>query len=1050
MQSRRHGFSKHLRSTLAVLLLLTATVLAQPASLPFTDCSAPLANPDDASRRINISAVYAQIADYGEGKRIKYVAIGETGDVLHGATPTLLATLFKTSSVLSFNLDETKTAVCGSFRAPTSEVPVPDNTNCTIPPGPVAFSAETPFRHDFSLTTISTRLRALDALSPPFELACIEVNATPIVAEGKGGYYGKAQVIFWASVGLTAAYWIVIGIARIAAAWDRGGSGRREGWMRVKWAGTVLSSAISGDRLSASPALLRFDPILRNTAWATLIYNVTLIQGSNSQEEHWDVTDTRNYSPPPAFADQISNRSSPLFLDSAVKNQLLLFPEGTKPGMRSFAYSVGIRPQDLFGTCLTIYLSIVAATIIISLVIWFLDWFISSTVNGGEYGFQKAAGRSPKYSAPSDIGSKNGAESPHVPSVGLPASRFAFQSRRAWWNYRLGQSSFHQNILYGNLVRILLLFHIPITLFSCYQFSLGRPDATVPSLALAGLAFTFLSLLLPGFLLSRLAVTSTGKLYEATRTLLSLGPLYYHYSPGQQSFAFLVFAHNLAFSVVVGAGQQSGTAQAIILLIVEVLAALATSMWLPWGEGAHMGALSFMFCVGRIITCVLLVIMCPVVNVGAAAAGWIAYSILIINGLIYFMFTLMIITKIAEGLVRLFGGLPFDKSRSHADSGLSGAINQLPCCGGHRRKNRRHQYRPSHVGRDASRTSGSSKQKMLHPTHPPSLNASTGGGSTTPVQSYLRPEQAATPYREDGDDPESGYILGAFHDDYMQPETQRQPPPQATNTGFTRIKGGKAHFDNPFAIHDAPNPDDRKPQYRRPVNAPSTSGYEPPPSSYTPVNVVQNAEASTSGISAHNRKRSETAIVEDVSMYMGGHQREPSASRTPPATAGYYRSDGPLPPPPVVPMAVDDGSTDSSPKPKRKFWFGSSNSRAASDPMGEDSDGGQDSEREEGKSSGRWPFRRARNKSDADALAPPPSTSPPPTGGRSFQVVRPQRSGLEAGGAAAAGGRPAPSSWRRPSTAPAQGDEDVGSDLSLQSQSSRQASWSRRQSAPFG
>lgn len=137
-------------------------------------------------------------------------------------------------------------------------MPIVDDTNCTIPPGPIAFSASTPYRHDFRLTTIATRIRAVDASSPPVELACIDVAATPVSPHGKGGYYGKAQVIFWMSVALTIAYWLVIGAARIGAAWDRGGSGRREGWMRIKWAGTVLSSAISGERLSASPALLRF------------------------------------------------------------------------------------------------------------------------------------------------------------------------------------------------------------------------------------------------------------------------------------------------------------------------------------------------------------------------------------------------------------------------------------------------------------------------------------------------------------------------------------------------------------------------------------------------------------------------------------------------------------------------------------------------------------------------------------------------------------------------------------------------------------------------
>lgn len=57
--------------------------------------------------------------------------------------------------------------------------------------------------------------------------------------------------------------------------------------------------------------------------------------------------------------------------------------------------------------------------------------------------------------------------------------------------------------------------------------------------------------------------------------------------------------------IVIGGGQKSGTTQAIILLVLEIAMALVTSIWLPWGEGASMGATSFVFCVLRIITLVL-------------------------------------------------------------------------------------------------------------------------------------------------------------------------------------------------------------------------------------------------------------------------------------------------------------------------------------------------------------------------------------------------------------------------------------------------------------
>ncbi|KAG9016937.1 hypothetical protein FRB93_009467 [Tulasnella sp. JGI-2019a] len=1035
--------------SILILVTLVSLVSSQPASLPFTDCSSSTNEPTAGTRYINVSAVYAQIASYGGNPVIKYSVFGQTSGVIQGATPTLLATLFKSSSILSFDLDETASAFCQSLRAPSSAVPIPDVVNCTIPAGPVAFSASTPFRHDFHLTTIQTRLRAVDASSPPYELVCVDVQATPVIAKGKGGYYGKAIVIFWSSVGLAAAYWIVIGAARIAAAWDRGGARSKSGWLRFKWAGTVLSSAISGEKLASTPALTRFAtpsmrdiifhtqwcaglamvavqwpnfiyPILRNTAWATLVYNVTVIQG---RSEHWDSVDTSGYAAPSNFADQIANTSSPLYLDPTVPNQLFLLPPNTPSGMSSFAYAIGIRPQDLFGTCLAIYLCIVAGTVLLSLGIWAGDWLISSVVSGSTSTWMSSS-RSARYSVASDPDpvSKDGesisARRDEAALTGTlpppPTSRIAVQSRKAWWHYRLGQSSFHGSVLYGNLVRIILLFHVPITLYSCFQFTVGRPDATIASLVLAVLAFIFLSLLLPALLLFRLAMTSTGKLFEATRTLLMLGPLYYNYSPDQQTFAFLALLHNLAIAIVIGAGQGSGTAQTILMLIIEVLMALATSMRLPWGEGANMGAMSFMFCVGRIITCVLLVILSPVVNIGNAASGWVAYAILIINGLIYIAFALILLMKILEGLVRLFGRIPFDKARHSSDTGLFGTIGMLSFFRRHRRggsHTRRHRYRPAHSNHGHS--SNPSPNVYAANTMPTPMEKNLSHS----VPSYLRPEHATTPYREDGDDPDKGYILGAFHDeDQLEPAlpqqyhyTQPPAPAPPSNSGFTRVKGGRANFETPFAIRTPPNPEARR--------QPKPTGESPAPVTvYPPSSFIhpQHSEASSSISSepvpkrvGHSRRRSETAVIADASS-LNTQQAGPPSSRGPPSPA--FPRQSPLFPP-VMPLPMDDDS-DSSVAPKRKYWFGGS--KTPEHRRADSEDGDSRSHQEEG-STGIWPFRRTRNKSEPDAFrAAEPEPEPGPGPGKSFQVVRrPQPRPPPSAG---------PSSWSKASTAA--GDED--------------------------
>ena len=89
---------------------------------------------------------------------------------------------------------------------------------------------------------------------------CVDVSTTPLGPSGDNPY-GQAIIIFWCTVGLAIAYWILVGLARIVSAWSRGRGGlnRSAGvWPNVQSLGYVLASAISGERLSASPALLRF------------------------------------------------------------------------------------------------------------------------------------------------------------------------------------------------------------------------------------------------------------------------------------------------------------------------------------------------------------------------------------------------------------------------------------------------------------------------------------------------------------------------------------------------------------------------------------------------------------------------------------------------------------------------------------------------------------------------------------------------------------------------------------------------------------------------
>jgi hypothetical protein len=374
---------------------------------------------------------------------------------------------------------------------------------------------------------------------------------------------------------------------------------------------------------------LNADPILANAAWSTLVYSTSIscllfqkpslthfliadISLGNNAGTQWNPYAV-TYNPPSTFQDQLADTTSPLFLDQSVANGIYSLPLDAKDGMPSFAASVGLRPQDLFPTSMKLWLIIVGAAVVVSSIIWAVDWFISSCTGRGRKGLRGSMSPPMRFSgaeANNEVSDFSGLRSDD--ETVFATSRGAPHKVRRWWHYRLGQSSFHGSILQGNIVRLLVLFHLPITIFSTYEFS-RSPKSDVSSMALSAVTFALISVLIPVLLLVRLALTPTKKSYDATRTLLALGPLYSHYAQGSQMFAAVFLAHSLALGITLGAGQGSGTVQAIVILVVEVAYALATSIWLPWGERASMGIISFLFCVSRIVTAVLLIILTPLV-----------------------------------------------------------------------------------------------------------------------------------------------------------------------------------------------------------------------------------------------------------------------------------------------------------------------------------------------------------------------------------------------------------------------------------------------------
>ncbi|RXW25178.1 hypothetical protein EST38_g690 [Candolleomyces aberdarensis] len=888
------------------------------------------ANPQN---KLSVSTVYAQVlSDEQHGTVLNLTVFGSSPSQIIGLTNSSgsLATLFTTTSILTLNAWRSSEYLCENLRPPSPlpTLATPNTTYCPIAAGPFAFSSRIPWGNDRELTTLHTQLRAVDPFGA--ELVCVDVDTTPL-DPNPHTIYGMANIILWSTVGLAVAYWLLVGLARISAAWKRGLSRSGKGlWPKAQSAGFILASAVSGERLANAPALLRFCtpslrdvifhtqwcallgmvavqwpqfayPLLTQTAWSTLVFNVSLTPGA--RDHLWNPLTNPPFDPPAGFADQIADPQSPIYINPTVPNTLYTLPEGASHGISSFAYTLGIRPQDLFPTCMILFLGIVAGTIVISGVFWFIDVFVTSVLRkftgNTTYGPTSRNLKGPALgTAAKEVDTPVALleeDRPlNNPGLGFPLT--SISSRNALSISPSDIGSFHGNVLHGNLVRLLILFHLPITVFSCYQMTLPRSVVSAASISLGALSFVIFSLLLPAHLVIRVTFTSTNRLYDDVRTLLSLGPLYNHYRHGSQLFATLLFATNIAFGVTIGVGQKSGTAQAIIILVVEI-------------------------------------------SVGAGPGGWVAYGILIVLALVYLALVLMFLIKLIEATIRIFGRVGFDRSRHVHDAGLFGACGLLGCCGSRRRRRRGKgkgtgkgssgdKYKSSELGDSPSSLNVGSgfparRNSDLSSYNPPAALLGADGGSdqgsiTNPrflgsadsrkgsthsqPPSVLRPEHANQPYREEIDrewwnenEGQGGaFIMGAWQpfgssgnatgqsgpaSKYMSvPQSQQasrpSPSPQATtpSTGFSRVGGGRAHIDSPYAINPTGN---NHSQLGLP-NSSNTPGHVFPSSGQLSVPPPQNAGSTQPLRSSPVQSHSPSAVVSHPPSSFPRHQVPPA------------------------------------------------------------------------------------------------------------------------------------------------------------------------------
>ena len=326
------------------------------------------------------------------------------------------------------------------------------------------------------------------------------------------------------------------------------------------------------------------------------------------------------------------------------------------------------------------------------------------------------------------------------------------------------------------------------------------------------------------------------------------------------------------------------------------------------------------------------------------AGQWVACAILLIISIAYLALVLLLVSKIIEAITRIIGGVGFDRSRHTVDSGLLGVCSLLGCCGSRKRLSPRPRAKHSDLPKLASQTTT---------TLPLTSRKSSTPAPQSGPPSIFRPEHALRPYREENDD-DSGYIMGAWRPfprtGYAAVGDNGTPPESPiSKPGFSRIGGGRSHFDAPYSIatgsvHTFPSVEQhptpqRRSQESNPSVTPSFTNAERQPYS----NLLPGA------MTPSVRRKSQVAVIE----HAPAPPKVPTASATPTIPSSYRRHS-------QLAEVVSPISEDEAPEvnqPKKWHWF---------------------------------QLRKPRRHSDGDEARPKdvPSTDKSGETGRSFVVLR--------------------------------------------------------------
>lgn len=208
----------------------------------------------------------------------------------------------------------------------------------------------------------------------------------------------------------------------------------------------------------------------------------------------------------------------------------------------------------------------------------------------------------------------------------------------------------------GNVIRIVFnYFLLPIVALSMFQFVVANqsPGYTV---GLAALTLVILVLFTSWLLWLVASTRPRSHLFDDLPTVLMYGPLYNTYSDDAATFVIVPVILTFLRGIAIGAVQQSGIAQLVLLAICEVVLILTLNAFRPFASPTSMNFIHTAFAGVRLLTVLLSVAFVPSLGVGNAVIGWIGYVILTLHALVLFIgFFLIPLQTLIEVVARLAG-----------------------------------------------------------------------------------------------------------------------------------------------------------------------------------------------------------------------------------------------------------------------------------------------------------------------------------------------------------------------------------------------------------